>query len=394
MDNLERLNRMRRAMEEAQLDALVLRLPENILLLSGFWPMIGASTLLFPREGKATIIAPAYFSEEVEATLWDADTHYFKFGVLGGIDSQTGILNALKERAAGKNWKQVGYEASFGAVAPSWQSGDILVPVESARDYYAPAFPGAKLVDASALIKKERRTKTAFEAGKMRIAGEISCFGLEAFQKAAEPGISGVELVALVEHAVMTRGTGYKGATRVRAYAGVATGAQETAVAYRMHEISTTTKLKDGDAAMLELGVVVDGYWADRTRSRVAGKATDEQQRAFEVLKRAQEASCAAMKPGVSGADADEAGRSIIRDAGYADLFPHITGHGLGFAYHEPGPFLAPGSGDILEPGMLTSVEPGIYSPSFGGFRIEDDVLVTANGHEVLGPFVKSLSGI
>jgi Xaa-Pro aminopeptidase len=229
------------------------------------------------------------------------------------------------------------------------------------------------------------------EIEKLRIAGEISRIGLEAFQNAVEPGLTGVELVALVEHAVMAKGTGHKGATRVRAYAEVATGAEETAIAYRMHEISTMRPLQDGDVALLELGVVADGYWADRTRARVAGTASDEQLRAFHVLKQAQEASCKAIGPGVTGAKVDEAGRSIIREAGYGDLFPHITGHGLGFAYHEESPHLAPDSKDILEPGTLSSVEPGIYSRKFGGFRIEDDVLVTADGHEILGPFEKRL---
>jgi Xaa-Pro aminopeptidase len=77
----------------------------------------------------------------------------------------------------------------------------------------------------------------------------------------------------------------------------------------------------------------------------------------------------------------------VIREAGYGGAFPHITGHGLGFAYHEPAPKLAPGSTDLLEAGMLTSVEPGIYFKPAGGFRIEEDVLVTASGYEVLGDF-------
>jgi len=391
MENRERLDRMRRAMERDRLDALVLRLPENVLLLSGYWPMIGSAVLVFPREGRATLILPEYFAGEAGSCLWEAQPVHYKFGVLDCGDPAVSVHNALKS-AAGRNWKQIGYEAGFSALAPSWQSGEVLVPVESTRDYYAAAFPDAKLVDVSALIQAERRTKTVYEAAKLRITGEISCIGLEAFQNAVTPGVTGVELVALVEHAIMSKGTGYKGAQRVRGYAQVATGTAETAIAYRMHEISTMRPLQEGDAAMLELGVVADGYWADRTRARVAGQPTDEQARAFEVLRRAQEASTAAMRPGATGAEVDEAGRALIREAGYADLFPHITGHGLGFAYHESSPMLAPGSTNVLESGMLTSVEPGIYSPKFGGFRIEDDVLVTSSGHEVLGPFRKSLS--
>jgi Xaa-Pro dipeptidase len=82
----------------------------------------------------------------------------------------------------------------------------------------------------------------------------------------------------------------------------------------------------------------------------------------------------------------------VIRDQGLADFFPHITGHGLGFRYHESAPILAPDSATVLEEGMLTSVEPGVYRHPFGGFRLEDDVRVTPNGAEVLGPFPMSLA--
>jgi Xaa-Pro dipeptidase len=202
-----------------------------------------------------------------------------------------------------------------------------------------------------------------------------------------------VELVSIVEREIMLKGTGYKGATRVRAYAQVATGADETAVGYRMHEISTARKMTSGDIALLELGVVADGYWADRTRARVAGPPTDEQVRVYDTVKRAQEASIAAIRPGVKAGDVDAAGRAVIEEAGYGKEFLHITGHGLGFGYHEMGPVIGPGATHALEEGNFTSVEPGIYFTPVGGIRIEDDVLVTASGAEVLGPFRKELIG-
>jgi Xaa-Pro dipeptidase len=172
----------------------------------------------------------------------------------------------------------------------------------------------------------------------------------------------------------------------------VATGAAESAAGYRMHEISTPKALANGEIAMLELGVVADGYWADRTRVRVAGTPTDEQVRIYDTVKRALEAAVAAIRPGAVGGEVDAAARSIIEEAGYGKDFFHVTGHGLGFAYHEAGPCLAPGATHLLEEGNLTSVEPGIYFAPFGGIRIEDDVLVTASGAEVLGPFRKSLT--
>ncbi len=138
----------------------------------------------------------------------------------------------------------------------------------------------------------------------------------------------------------MTRGSGYKGAKRVRAFAQVATGAIETSIGYRPMEISTTRKLENHDLALMELA---------------------------------------------------ETARAVIRDAGFDKQFPHVTGHGLGFRYHEPTPLICPGSDQVLDPGMVHTVEPGIYFPEMGGIRLEENVAVTENGCEVLGPFKKAL---
>ena len=377
-------------MEAQRLDALVLRLPENVLLLRGFWPMIGATTLVFPLHGNSVCIIPSCYEQEAAKSLWDSQSVFYGYGVLEAPNPAIAVQNSLSAIAKGKSWKRVGYEASFEVVAPSWNSAEFLVPAAQSREMLANVFEGSELVDVSTLLQTQRLQKTTYEIDKLRLASEISCFGLDAFEKLVEVGITGVELAAAVEHEVVVSGT-KKGAYRVRAFAQVAVGPQETAVGYRPNEVSTLLRMKAGDVALLELGLVVDGYWADRTRVRVAGQPTDEQFKIFEAVRKAQEAATRAIKPGVSGAYVDETARSVIREAGYAEYFPHVTGHGLGFRYHESSPILAPQSATELEEGNLTSVEPGIYKKLVGGFRIEDDVLVTATGAEIFGPFPKNL---
>jgi Xaa-Pro dipeptidase len=391
MDHI-RVNRIRIALEAAHLDALVVRLPENVLLLSGFWPMIGAATLVFPQEGKSVCITPECFLNEAMAGLWEAEIRPYPFGVLNSPDSTKIVGDIVSEIARDKGWKRVGYEGSFSMIAPSWHSGEARVLNEQTRNFYEAIFPGCLLIDATSLLQTERRRKTEYETEKLRIASEISCFGLRTFELAVEPGISGVELAALVEREVMVRGSGYKGASRVRGYAQVATGAEESAIGYRMNEISTRRTLKSGDIALLELGVVADGYWADRTRARVAGQPSDEQARVFDTVCRAQAAAIAAIKPRATCGEVDGAARAVIEEAGYGKEFLHITGHGLGFAYHEPSPILAPGSSESLEEGNLISVEPGVYFVPVGGIRLEEDVIVTASSSEVLGPFPQKLA--
>lgn len=390
MSNVERLDRMRSAMQRDRLDVLVLRLPENVLLLSGFWPMIGATVFLFPAEGDPHCVIPDCYKNESSLSLWPARTSYYRYGVLGATPAAS-VSAILSDIARGKSWKRIGYEGSFEVAAPPWNTAELLIPAAQTRSLLDSIFSGKELVDASSLIQEERLTKTAFEIAKLRLASEISSIGLESFERLVEPGISGVELAADIERDIMALGTGREGATRVRAFAQVAMGPDESAFGYRPNEVSTMRRLESGDIALLELGVVVDGYWADRTRVRVAGEPSEEQIKIFNIVRQAQEAAVTAIRPGVAASQVDEAARSVIRDAGYTDSFPHITGHGLGFRYHELRPILGPESQDILEEGMLTSVEPGIYRKPSGGFRVEDDVLVTKDGGEVLGPFPKSL---
>ena len=378
-------------MQAAHLDVLVVRLPENVLLLSGFWPMIGASLVVFPCDGLPYVIVPACYEQEASASLWEANVSYYRYGVIGAEAPETATFGLLSQIAKQRSWKRVGFEERFNVGAPSWNAAEFLIPAEQNRQLLSSAFPKSELVDISSFIQSERLSKTPYERERLRIASEVSSIGLARFEEIVEPGVSGVQLAAEVEKKIMASGTGYRNALRVRSFAQVAVGPQESAVGYRPNEVSTTRPLKNGEVALLELGVVVDGFWADRTRVRVAGAPTEEQRKVFEIVRTAQEAAIAEIRPGASASRVDEAARGVIRDAGYQAFFPHITGHGLGFRYHEASPVLSPDSKDILEDGMLTSVEPGIYKDSVGGFRIEDDVLVVAGGAEVLGAHQKAL---
>ncbi|HEU4798836.1 MAG TPA: M24 family metallopeptidase, partial [bacterium] len=138
------------------------------------------------------------------------------------------------------------------------------------------------------------------------------------------------------------------------------------------------------DLVMLELSTVADGYFSDLTRMATVGRPSSRQQELLDAVRRAQRSAIEAIRPGVTGDAVDRAARGILEGAGLGDAFIHITGHGLGFRYHEPMPLLYPGSKDVLEAGMVTSVEPGVYNEKFGGVRIEDDVAVRSDGAEVL----------
>jgi Xaa-Pro aminopeptidase len=149
--------------------------------------------------------------------------------------------------------------------------------------------------------------------------------------------------------------------------------------------------IQQGETVVVDAGAVLDGYCSDCTRTFATGELPEELDRAYRVCLEAQLAGLGAVRAGVSGVDADAAARNVIEDAGFGEAFGHGLGHGVGLAVHEQ-PVLRRESTDILEPGNVVSVEPGIYLSGLGGVRIEDLVIVTDDGAEVLTPFAKEFT--
>lgn len=144
--------------------------------------------------------------------------------------------------------------------------------------------------------------------------------------------------------------------------------------------------LQPGDLMTIDCGGVFDGYIADITRTFAIGSVDDRLRTIYEVVRQANAAGRAAARPGISAQEIDRAARKVIEDAGYGEQFFHRTGHGLGLETHEP-PYIVEGNAQLLEPGMVFTVEPGIYVAGLGGVRIEDDVVITEHGAESLTTF-------
>jgi Xaa-Pro aminopeptidase len=155
------------------------------------------------------------------------------------------------------------------------------------------------------------------------------------------------------------------------------------------HGHASRAKLPRRGFVTLDFGVVLDGYMSDMTRTVHLGKAQPEERDVYDAVLAAQEAAVAVVAPGVPSGEIDEAARSVLRHAGLDRWFTHSTGHGLGLEIHE-GPRLAAKQTQKLEAGMIITVEPGVYMPGRFGLRIEDMVLVTSGGHEILTPSVKA----
>jgi Xaa-Pro aminopeptidase len=156
------------------------------------------------------------------------------------------------------------------------------------------------------------------------------------------------------------------------------------------HARPTTRRLAKGDFLLVDFGARVGGYCSDITRTFVMGRASAEQREVYDVVRLANERAVRAVRPGMSGRDADEVARGYIQDRGYGELFGHSLGHGIGLEVHEAPRLAKTAEGPLVE-GAVVTVEPGIYRPGWGGVRIEDDVHLGAGGTQVLTRFSREL---
>lgn len=387
-----RVSRAQQAMKVDKLDTLVCRLSENILYLTGYWPMNGFAFAIFPSEGKPVLIVQEAEQAAAEAG-WAGQVHTFGWALVTDPDpfeSIAGILTTVRDEL-GLRDARIGYEGSYEFVAPAHMAGETSVPSGVSLALLTRTFAGAELLDATGFLSQLRGIKSAQEIEALRLANEVAEFGLAAFAENVVPGKSEAEIAAAVEAAIYARGVGYKGVTTARGWAHVMTGPR-TQNSYRMFLVSTPRVLQEGDLALLELGTLVDGFWSDLTRTRVAGTPDARQREVHQIVLEAQAAAVALMKPGVLEKEVDQAARQIIERAGYGSYFFHQTGHGVGLRYHEPIPSLHPACENELAVGMVSSCEPGIYIPNWGGIRIEDNIAITATGPEYLSNYDRALS--
>ncbi len=380
--DVERWERVQSRLAEKKISALVCRLTENVVMLSGYWPILGRSVVIFPAEGKPVLLAPVSETGEAERG-WISDVRPFRLYRIGDIDPEASISKLLGQVFAerGLLGKRIGYEGSYGDVAATQRFFEPWAGIHSVLPSWVQAGGNGEWVDFGADLVDLSGIKTEREIARVRVANEVADFGLAAFFKETLPGRKESEIAAAVESAILRQGIGYKGVAHARSEAEVISGPR-TGTAW---DFPTTTDrvVQDGELVLIEFAVVADGYWSDLTRTVVAGTMNDEQRRLAEAQRAAYLAAQQAMKPGVPDSEPDAAARQALEAYGMRDLFVHHTGHGIGFRYHEAIPSVHPDSKGILQAGMITSLEPGLYGENFG-YRVEDNVLITPSGGEPL----------
>jgi len=247
--------------------------------------------------------------------------------------------------------------------------------------YRALVDAGVDAVPTSGLVESLRAVKDEPEIEIMRRAGALSDEIFGALARERFSGRPEIELGWWVERSF--RDAGAEGVSFPTIVAAGETGASP-------HAVPGSDPIAEGVLVTVDAGCILDGYCSDCTRTFAVGEISERLSEIYALCLEAQLAGLAAVAPDVRGEDADTAARSVIARAGLGDAFGHGLGHGVGIQIHEA-PTLRPDSTDVLEPGNVVSVEPGIYLPGEGGVRIEDLVLVTDDGCERLTQFSKEL---
>ncbi|MDP2871722.1 MAG: Xaa-Pro peptidase family protein [Bacillota bacterium] len=337
-------------------EGLVVTRPENRFYLTGF---TGSSGYVLVSLQHALLLTDFRYTEQAaqQAPAFEVVRHGSPW------------FETLAERACALGLTHLGFEADHLSVAD-------LQAMQA-------AVPGVRLTPLCGVVEQLRLVK---EPAEIEIIARAAACSEGALRKVLEsgvlrPGVREFEVAAELEHH-MRQG----GASRPAFDTIVASGPRSSLP----HGRASDRRLAAGDFVTMDFGALVDGYCSDITRTVVIGRASPEQRRLYDLVLRAQLAGLGAVAPGAGGRAADEAARAIIRDAGHGDHFGHGLGHGVGIAIHE-GPRLSPLSDSILQPGMVTSVEPGVYLPGWGGVRIEDLVAVTGDGCRVLTDSTKEL---
>jgi Xaa-Pro dipeptidase len=266
------------------------------------------------------------------------------------------------------------------------EKGKVLVEPTRLRfmeiDFVQKAAPGLQFANGDAVFNNLRLQKDAGEIKAMRKAVEIAQTALAATLPVLRPGITEIEVASHLTIEMLKGGS----ATELPFQPIVAAGPNSA----NPHAVPTDRKLQNGDLVVIDWGAAYEDYYSDLTRTFAIGSISDELRRVYNTVKAANEAGRKVGQPEVEAGDVDRAARQVIEAAGYGAYFTHRTGHGLGMEAHEP-PYMFGANTLPLNVGMVYTVEPGIYLPGVGGVRIEDNIVVTAQGCESLSDFPREL---
>lgn len=357
-----RLDKLQQQLQAHNLDGVALMPAPNMVYFSHIHSHVSERPIILfiPCEGEPAILIPTLEAMKAEAVGIKR--------IFAWNDTQ-GYVTAFQQASEALNlnsWK-MGVEALHMRVLE--------------RDMLLRVAPDMEIVHADHIFATIRMVKEEAEIEAMLKAIAVAETAMEKLLPRIKIGQTEKQVAAMLSQLLMD-----EGADSIAFGPIVSTGVN----AASPHAVPTDTPLQAGDLLVIDWGVYVDGYPSDITRTFAVGEIDEESKRIYNTVLKANEQGKAVAKPHATGQDVDRAAREVIEEMGYGDYFIHRTGHGLGLEVHEP-PFMMEGYTEPLLEGHVFTVEPGIYVPNKVGVRIEDDVVITANGRRVLTTFPRDL---
>jgi Xaa-Pro aminopeptidase len=360
MDYKGRQRRLRESLPSNRLDGLLVTHLPNIRYLCGFTGSAGA---LLVSDAKNVLFTDGRYRTQARAEVQGGKVVIGKKGPLAACAEW---LRANKSRSRMR--RRIGIESEHFTVAERSRLA-AMVPRDSL------------LRPAPALIERSRTVKDAEEIEQIQSAVLLGADLFEVILKMTRPGVKESEVAAELEYAA--RKAGAEGMSFPTIIAG---GTRSSLPHGRASEATIPSR----GFVVCDFGVILAGYCSDVTRTMHVGRPTSEARRIYEAVRQAQQAAIEAVQPGVTAGEVDQAARKLLKKSNLDRYFTHSTGHGVGLEIHEP-PRIATGQEEILHPGMVITIEPGVYIPGKFGVRIEDMVVVTERGCQVLTPTSKRM---
>jgi Xaa-Pro dipeptidase len=381
IDNAK-LDRVRGLMKEHDLDALVVRAPDNIVYLTNYWSMKGYDVAIFPREGQSTLVTLEPQEEDAYRTAWTKDIRLFKGYHPSdprppAIRSLDIAVQVLKERGL---TGRIGLELSQGTQSADRMVGEPSTWTQPWFDAFKPVV--REVVDTYLVLNSARAIKTSQEIDRMKLANELAALAMEYTWERLRPGMKESEVGAMFEGYVHANGIGYKGQVEMaRAFTLVWSGP-----GIRTFTATGGRPVQEHEPTLFEIWVCVDGYWNDLTKNLCPGKLTPQYNKLLDLLLSVFNEAIAFSQHGASLPELDRLIRARIAEGGYPGQPSHPICHGVGARAHEP-PYAHQASTGTIHEGMVLAIEPGIYWPGGGGLRLEDNFWITGSGNQKLCSF-------
>lgn len=354
-----RRRKVSQAVSELPADGILVTHPANVRYLTGF---TGDDSFLVLGHDQAILISDGRFTLQIAEECPDVEAFI--------RPAQIPLHKAVAQVVKKLRWRALAVEAS-----------NLTVKL---YDSIAAELEGVQIVKTSNLVESFRQIKDSTEIEHIRQAIRQAERAFAAIRALCLPHRTEKELQTELEYQMRRLGADGTAFPPI-----IAAGARSALP----HAVATERTVGESQWLLLDWGARANGYCCDLTRVLLPKKLPAKMKRVYETVLAAQQAAIASIRPGVQASEVDRAARQVIAEARLGKFFNHGLGHGLGLEVHE-GPRLSPTSQDSLQPGMVITVEPGVYIPEYGGVRIEDDVLVTRDGCEVLTSAPKQIDEV